>query len=94
MCAKSLEMSFMFQSKHSILRQGRGLSISGGRCRGPLPLAMGQRKFILVAIDYFTKWVEAEDYAQVTTTKLIQFVKKNIVCRFGVPHSLVSDNGL
>ena len=49
---------------------------------------------MLVATDYFTKWAEAEAYEQVTTTHLIQFEKKNIVCRFGVPHLLVSDNRL
>ena len=59
---------------------------------GPLPLAMGQQKFMLVATNYFTKWAEAEAYAQVTTTHFIQFVQKNIVCRFGVPHLLISDN--
>ena len=48
---------------------------------------------MLVATDYFTKWVETEAYAQVMATQLIQFVEKNIVCRFGVPHSIVSDNG-
>ena len=47
---------------------------------------------MLVATDYFTKWAEAEAYEQVTTTHLIQFEKKNIVCRFGVPHLLVFDN--
>ena len=52
---------------------------------GPLPLATCQRKFMLVATDYFTKLEEAEAYEHVTTKKFIQFVQKNIVCRFGVP---------
>ncbi|KAL0386639.1 UNVERIFIED_CONTAM: hypothetical protein Slati_4588900 [Sesamum latifolium] len=33
---------------------------------GPFPLAAGQRKFLLVAVDYFTKWVEAEPLARIT----------------------------
>ncbi|KAL0457775.1 UNVERIFIED_CONTAM: hypothetical protein Slati_0404700 [Sesamum latifolium] len=33
---------------------------------GPFPLACGQRKFLLVAVDYFTKWVEAEPLARIT----------------------------
>ena len=41
---------------------------------GLLPLAMGQRKFVLVAIDYSTKWEEVEAYAQVIATQLIQFM--------------------
>ena len=61
---------------------------------GNLPLATGQRKFMLVATGFFTKGAEAEAYVQVTTTHLIQFMQRNPVCRFGVPHSLVSDNGL
>ena len=46
---------------------------------GPLLVATGQRKFMLVTIDYFTKWAEVEAYAQVNTNQLIQFVQKNIV---------------
>ena len=61
---------------------------------GPLPLATGHQKFMLVATDYFTKWAEVEAYAQVRTTQPIQFMQKNLVCRFKVPHSLVSNNGL
>ena len=60
---------------------------------GLLPLATSQRKFILVAMDYFTKWAKAEAYAQVKATQLVQFVQKNIVHPFGVPHSIVSNNG-
>ena len=60
---------------------------------GMLPLATSQRKFILVATDYFTNWAEAEAYTQVKATHLVQFVQKNIVWLFEVPHSIVPNNG-
>ncbi|KAL0445551.1 UNVERIFIED_CONTAM: hypothetical protein Slati_1683000 [Sesamum latifolium] len=41
---------------------------------GPFPLAPGQRKFLLVAIDYFTKWVEAEPLASITEGEIIKFI--------------------
>ena len=47
----------------------------------------------MVGIDYFTKWVEAEPLASITQQNVKNFVWKNIVCRFGVPKVLVSDNG-
>jgi len=50
-------------------------------------------KYLVVAIEYFTKWIEAEPVAQITTHKIQHFVWKNIVCRFGVSKRLVSDNG-
>jgi len=50
-------------------------------------------KYLVVAIEYFTKWIEAEPVAQITAHKVQHFVWKNIVCRFGVPRRLVSDNG-
>ncbi|XP_057418426.1 uncharacterized protein LOC130712618 [Lotus japonicus] len=60
---------------------------------GPFPTARLQMMFILVAVDYFTKWVEAEPLASITATKIINFYWKRIVCRFGVPRAIVSDNG-
>ena len=60
---------------------------------GPLPLGKRQMKFLLVAIDYFTKWVEAEALATITEAKVQNFVWKNIVCRFGIPRMIISDNG-
>ncbi|KAL0456208.1 UNVERIFIED_CONTAM: hypothetical protein Slati_0960000 [Sesamum latifolium] len=60
---------------------------------GPFPLAPGQRKFLLVAIDYFTKWVEAEPLARITEGEVMKFIWKNIICRFGLPRELISDNG-
>ena len=47
----------------------------------------------MVATDYFTKWAEAKVYAQIKANHLTQFAQRNIICRFGVPHSIISDNG-
>ena len=60
---------------------------------GPLPQGKRQMKFLLIAIDYFTKWVEAEALATITETKVQNFVWKNIVCRFEIPRTIILDNG-
>jgi len=60
---------------------------------GPFPLAIRQMKYLIVVIEYFTKWIEAEPVAQITAHKVQHFVWKNIVCRFGVPRRLILDNG-
>ncbi|KAL0438688.1 UNVERIFIED_CONTAM: Gag-Pol polyprotein [Sesamum latifolium] len=60
---------------------------------GPFPLAAGQRKFLLVAIDYFTKWVKAEPLARITEGKVMKFIWKNIACRFGISQEIMSNNG-
>ena len=60
---------------------------------GPLPQGKGQVKFLLVAIDYFTKWVKAEALATITEARIRSFVWKNIICRFGIPLTIISDNG-
>ena len=48
----------------------------------------------MVSADYFTKWVEAEPLANMRDVNAIRFVWKNIVTRFGITHTLISDNGL
>ena len=47
-----------------------------------------------MAIDYFTKWVEVEPLAKITEAKVQDFVWKSIICRFGLPRTLITDNGL
>ena len=59
----------------------------------PLPQGKGQVKFLLVAIDYFTKWVETEALATITKARIQSFVWKNIICRFRIPLTIISDNG-
>nr|KYP38207.1 Pol polyprotein [Cajanus cajan] len=61
---------------------------------GPFPIAKGQCKFLLVVVDYFTKWVEAEPLANITAANVQKFLWKNIVTRFSIPHALITDNGL
>ena len=61
---------------------------------GLFPRATGNRRFVLVAVDYFTKWVETEVLANIRDVDVKKFVWKNIVTRFGVSDSLISDNGL
>ena len=58
-----------------------------------MPQGKGQVKFLLVAIDYFTKWVEAEALATITEARIRSFVWKNIICRFRIPMTIISDNG-
>jgi len=60
---------------------------------GPFPLAIRQMKYLIVAIEYFTKWIEAELVGQITAHRVQHFVWRNIVCCFDVPRCLVSDNG-
>ncbi len=60
---------------------------------GPLPTAPGGVKFCVVAVDYFSKWVEAEPLTTISAKEVQKFVWKNIVCRFGIPRVLVADNG-
>ena len=75
-------------------RQPLALRIGGARYSRPVSPGTGNRRFVLVAIDYFTKWAETEALANIRDVDVKKFVWRNIVTRFGVSDSLVSDNGL
>ncbi|KAM6594123.1 hypothetical protein CsatA_001826 [Cannabis sativa] len=60
---------------------------------GELPKGKGGVKYPVVAVDYFTKWAAAKALATITATKLREFVYNSIICRFGIPYKLISDNG-
>ena len=55
---------------------------------------MGNRRWLLVDTDYFTKWVKDEPLSNIRDVDAKKFVRKNIVTRFGIPHTFISDNGL
>uniref|UniRef100_A0A2N9GNC8 Uncharacterized protein n=1 Tax=Fagus sylvatica TaxID=28930 RepID=A0A2N9GNC8_FAGSY len=56
------------------------------------PKASNGHEFILVAIDYFTKWVEACSFKNVTQVAITRFVKNNIIYRYRMPEMLITDN--
>lgn len=56
------------------------------------PKASNGRHFILVAIDYFTKWVEVASYANITRQVVAKFIKKEIVCLYSIPSKIITDN--
>jgi hypothetical protein len=58
------------------------------------PASTKGHRFILMATDYFTKWVEAVPLRNMTHRELIQFVMKHIVYRFGITQTLTTDQGL
>ena len=55
-------------------------------------MAVRQLKFLVVGIDYFTKWVEAEALATISKKNIGNFVWRHIICRYGIPKVLISDN--
>jgi hypothetical protein len=60
---------------------------------GPLPPAQGNLKYVVVAVQYFSKWIEAKPLATITLVTVQKFFWQNIVCRFGVPKAITMDNG-
>ncbi|XP_071696931.1 uncharacterized protein [Rutidosis leptorrhynchoides] len=60
---------------------------------GPFPRGVENVKFLFVAIDYFTKWVEARLLSTITGRKILTFVWEDIICHFGLPREIVNYNG-
>ena len=59
---------------------------------GPFPISFGNI-YILLAIDYVSKWVEAKATRSDDAKTVINFLKSNVFVRFGVPRDLTSDRG-
>ena len=60
---------------------------------GPFLIVVRQLKFLIVGIDYFTKWVETETLATIMEKNVRNFVWRYIIYRYGIPKVLVSNNG-
>jgi transposase InsO family protein len=58
---------------------------------GPFPRAVGEYRYLYVAIDKFTKWLEATPVVNITKASAITFLK-SIVCRFKVLNRIITDN--
>ncbi|GJV74117.1 reverse transcriptase domain-containing protein [Tanacetum coccineum] len=93
--AKALRTGYYWPTMH---KDARALIKACQECQGidiagPFPEGLGKVKFLIVAMDYFTKWIEAKPVATITGNQVKKFVWENIVCRFGLPGEIISDNG-
>ena len=69
-------------------------SIWGMNVIGPItPKASNDHHFIFIVIDHFTNWVEAASYVSVTKSVVARFIKKEIICRYGLLERIIFDNG-
>ena len=59
---------------------------------GPFPPSFGF-SYILLAVDYVSKWVEAIATRTNDSRVVMSFVRSNIFCRFGIPRAIISDQG-
>lgn len=60
---------------------------------GPFPTGTRGVRYVVVAIDYYTKWAEVEGVVKGTKQRMWNFMWKNIICCFGLPQSIVTNNG-
>jgi ribonuclease HI len=60
---------------------------------GPFTTGLHGGKYLIVGVDYFTKWVEAEAIPNIAAVTILRFFKRNILARFGIPQVVVTDNG-
>ncbi|GKV00762.1 hypothetical protein SLEP1_g13399 [Rubroshorea leprosula] len=60
---------------------------------GPFVKGKGGCTFLVVAVDYFTKWIEAKPLSTTTERKIEEFLFNSILCRFGIPKRIIADNG-
>ncbi|GKA30898.1 reverse transcriptase domain-containing protein, partial [Tanacetum coccineum] len=85
---KTIRQRYYWPTMHEDAKKECGMDI-----HGPLPPTRGGAKFVIVAIDYFTKWIEAKPLVKITGKEVIRFVMDNIICSFGLPQIIVTDNG-
>jgi len=60
---------------------------------GPFPQAPGQLKYHTVVVAYATKWIEAEPLSSISSARIQSHVFKQLICRFGIPAPVITDNG-
>nr|GEV16386.1 reverse transcriptase domain-containing protein [Tanacetum cinerariifolium] len=97
--AKAIRLGYYWPTRHKdardMIRKCNDCQIHrpGIDIAGPFPEGLGKVKFLIVAMDYFTKWIEAKAVAMITGGQVKKFVWDNIICRFGIPGEIISDNG-
>ncbi|GJR80283.1 reverse transcriptase domain-containing protein [Tanacetum coccineum] len=83
--AKAMRLGYYWPTMH---RDARDMI----RASDPFSEGPGKVKFFIVAMDYFTKWIEAKAVAKITVNQVKKFVWDNIVCHFGLPGEIILEN--
>ena len=91
-CQRFASMSKAHPEELTIMTSPWPFVIWGIDLIGQLPKGRGGAQHAVVAVEYFTKWIEAEALASIMPTKINEFVYRNIVCQCGVVHTIISDN--
>ncbi|GKV34407.1 hypothetical protein SLEP1_g42782 [Rubroshorea leprosula] len=65
-----------------------GIDLLGSFVKGK-----GGCTYLVVAMDYFTKWIEAKPLSTTTAKKIEEFLFNSILCRFGIPKRIIANNG-
>ncbi|XP_072087301.1 uncharacterized protein [Arachis hypogaea] len=65
----------------------------GSRLAGAFPDGPGQVKYLIMVVGYYTKWVEAEPLANISSVNCRKFFWRQVITRFGMPEIVISDNG-
>lgn len=60
---------------------------------GPFSKSKGQAQYIIMAVDYATKWIEAKPLAEIREKEMVEFFIEFSVFHFGVPKIIITDNG-
>nr|GEW00656.1 reverse transcriptase domain-containing protein [Tanacetum cinerariifolium] len=86
--AKAIRLGYYWPTMH---KDARDMIRKCSDC--PFSEGPGKVKFLIVAMDYFMKWIEAKAVVTITGRQVKKFVWDNIVCHFGIPSEIISDNG-
>jgi len=78
---------------HPIIREPKPFKHIGIDVMGPLPLTMRGKRYIVLAVDLFTKWIEARAIEEADAQTIATFVYEDVICRHGIPAKITSDRG-
>nr|GFA53230.1 hypothetical protein [Tanacetum cinerariifolium] len=87
--AKAINMGYYWPSMH---RDARELIRACDDCQAHASVGPGRVKYLIVATNYFTKWMKVKPLATITGRQVVNFTWDNIVCKFGIPATIIRDN--
>ena len=91
-CQKSGDRRLTYEPQTPILSYGP-FEKWGIDAIGPLPSAQSGKRYIIMGVDYMTRWAEAAATTRITAKEVAKFIFEHICCRFGTPLEIISDRG-